>query len=56
LTKADKLNRRDSQTVLRETLSACGDSPVTAQLFSAHAKLGFEEARQVMNRWLEFGA
>ena len=54
LTKADKLNRRDSQAMLRETLSACGDSSVSAQLFSAHAKLGLEEARAVMNRWLQF--
>lgn len=56
LTKSDKLNRRESQAVLRETLSACGDSAVSAQLFSAHAKLGLEEARAVMNRWLILGA
>ena len=52
LTKADKLNRRDSQRVLRETIAACADTSVTAQLFSAHAKQGFEDARQVMDRWL----
>jgi GTP-binding protein len=52
LTKADKLNRRDAQRVLRETVAACSDTSVTAQLFSAHAKEGFEEARQVMDRWL----
>jgi GTP-binding protein len=52
LTKADKLNRRDSQRVLRETIEACADTAVTAQLFSAHAKQGFEEAREVMERWL----
>jgi GTP-binding protein len=52
LTKADKLNRRDGQRVLRETAAACADTAVTAQLFSAHAKQGFEEARQVMDRWL----
>jgi GTP-binding protein len=52
LTKADKLNRRDSQRVLRETIEACADTSVTAQLFSAHAKQGFEDARQVMDRWL----
>jgi GTP-binding protein len=52
LTKADKLNRRDSQKVLRETRTACADTAVTAQLFSAHAKEGFEEARLVMDRWL----
>jgi GTP-binding protein len=52
LTKADKLNRRDGQRVLRETVAACADTAVTAQLFSAHAKQGFDEARQVMDRWL----
>jgi GTP-binding protein len=52
LTKADKLNRRDSQRVLRETIAACADTAVTAQLFSAHAKQGFEDARLVMDRWL----
>jgi GTP-binding protein len=52
LTKSDKLNRRDGQTVLRETLAACADTAVTAQLFSAHSKQGIEEARQVLDRWL----
>jgi GTP-binding protein EngB required for normal cell division len=52
LTKADKLNRRDSQRVLAQTLSACGDVPVTAQLFSAHNRDGLDEARAVMDRWL----
>jgi GTP-binding protein len=53
LTKADKLNRRDSQRVLKETASACGDTAVTAQLFSAHAKQGIDEARAVMQGWLQ---
>jgi GTP-binding protein len=53
LTKADKLNRRDGQRVLRETLAACSDTSVSAQLFSATEKQGFEEARQVMTRWLD---
>ena len=52
LTKADKLNRRDGQRVLRETVAACSDTSVTAQLFSAHSKEGIDEARQVMERWL----
>ena len=52
LTKSDKLNRRDSERVLRETKAACSDASVTVQLFSAHAKQGFEEARQVLDRWL----
>jgi GTP-binding protein len=52
LTKADKLNRSDGQRVLKETLSACADTSVSAQLFSAHAKQGIEQAREVMDRWL----
>src|SRR5271170_1337971 len=55
LTKADKLNQRDAHRVLRDTREACSDTSVTAQLFSAHAKQGFEEARQVMDRWLTGG-
>lgn len=53
LTKADKLNRRDAQQVLKETLAACSDTSVTAQLFSALKKQGFDEARQVMQGWLD---
>ena len=56
LTKADKLNRRDSQRVLKETATACEDTAVTTQLFSAHAQHGVDEARQVMQRWLESSA
>jgi GTP-binding protein len=52
LTKTDKLNRRDAQTVLRETVASCSDTSVSAQLFSAHAKQGIDEARQVMDGWL----
>jgi GTP-binding protein len=52
LTKADKLNRQDSIRVLRETVEACSDTAVTAQLFSAHSKRGVEEAREVLDRWL----
>jgi len=52
LTKADKLNRRDSLRVLRETTEACADTAVTAQLFSAHAKQGFDEARGVIDGWM----
>ena len=53
LTKSDKLNRRDSVRVLEETRQACRDAAVTAQLFSAHAKQGFDEARGVLREWLE---
>src|SRR5208282_6086430 len=52
LTKADKLNRRDSQHVLKETMAAGRDAAVSAQLFSAHRPQGIEEAREVMDRWL----
>ncbi len=52
LTKADKLNRRDADRVLRETAAACSDTAVSAQLFSAHDKTGIDEARRVMDRWL----
>ena len=55
LTKADKLNRRESQQVLRETVAAGADAAVSAQLFSAHNKQGIEEAREVMDRWLGVG-
>jgi GTP-binding protein len=52
LTKTDKLNRRDALRVLHETKAACSDTAVTAQLFSANAGQGLEEARAVMDRWL----
>jgi GTP-binding protein len=52
LTKTDKLNRRDSLRVLQDTKSACSDTAVTSQLFSATANQGLEEARSVMERWL----
>jgi GTP-binding protein len=53
LSKSDKLSRRDAQRVLRETNTACSDTAVTAQLFSAHARQGLDEARSVMGRWFE---
>jgi len=52
LTKADKLNRNDSQRVLRETHAACADTVVTSQLFSAHGKLGLAQVREVMDGWM----
>jgi GTP-binding protein len=52
LTKADKLNRQEASRVLRGTAEACADTAVTSQLFSARAKQGVEEAREVMGRWL----
>jgi GTP-binding protein len=52
LTKSDKLNRRDSLQVLKQTLESCDDTAVTAQLFSALAKQGIDEARERMQSWL----
>jgi GTP-binding protein len=56
LTKSDKLNRQESVRVLKETKEACSDAAVTAQLFSAHAKQGFEQARGIMHQWLDGSA
>ena len=53
LTKSDKLNRNDGSKVLKETKEACSDAGVTVQLFSAHSKQGVEDARLVVQRWLE---
>src|ERR1700679_3722161 len=55
LTKADKLNRRDSERVLREPRVACSDTAGTAQLFLAHAKQGGEEVWEVLDRWMDGG-
>ena len=52
LTKSDKLNRR-TRSRAQETNESCRDAAVSAQLFSAHAKQGFEQARGVLNRWLD---
>jgi GTP-binding protein len=54
LTKSDKINRSEGQRVLKETLAACADTAVTAQLFSALSKQGTLQAREVMDRWLGF--
>lgn len=51
LSKADKLNRSESNQVLRETRSVLGDR-ATAQLFSVPAKTGIEDARRVLIEWL----
>jgi GTP-binding protein len=53
LTKSDKLNRRDSTQVLKETQDACRDAAVSVQLFSAHAKQGLVEVREVLRGWLD---
>jgi len=56
LTKADKLSRGAQGNALlavrRELASAFGDT-VSVQTFSGESKLGVEEARAVVARWLE---
>lgn len=51
LSKADKLNRSESAKVLRETKAALRER-ATAQLFSATAKAGVEEAQRTLLDWL----
>jgi GTP-binding protein len=51
LSKADKLNRSESAQVLRETKAALRER-ATAQLFSATAKAGVEEAQRTLLDWL----
>ncbi len=57
LTKSDKLSRSDAARTLalvRAELGADGsaDARVSVQLFSATAKVGLDEARDVVMRWL----
>jgi GTP-binding protein len=58
LTKSDKLSRSEAARTLadvRKTLTA--EFPLgTAQLFSAHAKTGLDEARSVLSGWLGLSA
>ncbi|QOW19273.1 YihA family ribosome biogenesis GTP-binding protein [Lysobacter ciconiae] len=56
LTKADKLSRGAQGTALlevRKALKAEHGDAVTAQLFSGESKLGVDEARRVIEGWLE---
>ncbi len=59
LTKADKLSRgvggNTLQAVRMELSRAFGDT-VSVQTFSGESKLGVEEARAVLARWLELAA
>lgn len=54
LTKADKLRRGPALEALREVEAALGaiHPGATAQLFSARTRLGVDEARAVLARWL----
>lgn len=51
LTKADKLSRSESMSTLKKVRAAVGDA-ATAQLFSAVAKTGVDEARKEILRML----
>ena len=52
LTKADKLNQRDRAAVLKDAVERLPDG-MTAQVFSAHDKIGVEGAQKRLNAMLE---
>ena len=56
LTKSDKLSRSEAARTLAHTRAELGaegpDARVSVQLFSATAKTGLDEARDVVMRWL----
>jgi GTP-binding protein len=52
LSKADKLSRSEGRQALAAAMRALGER-ATAQLFSAHARMGLEEAQRVLKAWLE---
>jgi len=52
LTKADKLNQRDRAAVLKDALERLPEG-MTAQVFSAHDKIGVEGAQKRLNAMLE---
>jgi GTP-binding protein len=56
LTKADKLSRSAALGVLRQVADELGQGAgpaVTVQVFSALKRTGLDEARAVLDRWLE---
>jgi GTP-binding protein len=53
LTKADKLARSEALRAERTARAVLGARAVSVQLFSAPARVGLEEARAVMQRWLQ---
>jgi GTP-binding protein len=55
LTKSDKLSRGKASGVLQSVRAWAQreDHAATAQLFSASARLGVDEARQQLDRWLQ---
>ncbi len=52
LAKTDKLSRQEARQALAGAASRLGDG-VSVQLFSAHARIGIEEAQRVLSSWLE---
>jgi GTP-binding protein len=52
LTKADKLNQRDRAAVLKDAEARLPEG-MTAQVFSAHDKIGVEGAQKRLNAMLE---
>jgi GTP-binding protein len=52
LTKADKFGRGEQGNTLLKVRKELGER-ASAQVFSADAKLGFDEARRVIGGWLE---
>lgn len=55
LTKADKLGRGAQSQTLRQVRAELAEGQ-TAQLFSAQAGLGVDEARERLAGWLQFGS
>jgi GTP-binding protein len=51
LSKADKLTRNEANKVLKEARGILGDT-ASAQLFSAHDKVGVDEAQKLLKAWL----
>ena len=51
LTKSDKLSRSAAMTTLKSARNALGQT-ASIQLFSATAKTGVDEAREVLQKWL----
>ena len=52
LSKADKLNRSEAGQVLRESAARL-EGRASVQLFSVPGKLGLDEARRTLDRWLK---
>ena len=52
LSKADKLSRNEGRQALAAAAGILGER-ATAQLFSAHARTGLDEAQGVLRAWLE---